>query len=241
MRNLRSRDLLDWRNVTVFLVVVTLPASSFADDTAAAMIRSSGEGVSVNGNPALPSVAVFANDFIETQKQGVARIEMSGSSVNVDPETILMFDTQELSLDHGRLAVFTGRGLRVRVGCVTITPVNPSSETAYEVLDREGKVTVHATKSDVYIDTKSKSTKERKNPSHSRDLVRESEQKLRDERCAGTAIKGQTTPGIGAALNSPWAIGAGVTAVGALTLWVLCKGDDPISPSAPNQAPCPIP
>jgi hypothetical protein len=240
VRNPRSRYLLDWRNVTAFLIAVTLPASTFGDE-AAAMLRSSGQGVFVNGSPALPSVAIFANDFIEAQKHAVARIEMSGSSVTIDPETILMFDAQELSLDHGRLAVFTGRGLRVRVGCITITPANPSIETTYEVLDREGKVTVHATKSDVYIEAKSKSAKERKNPSRSRDLVRESEQKSRDEKCAGAAIKGQMTPGIGAALSSPWAIGAGVAAVGGLTLWVLCKGDDPISPSAPEQAPCPIP
>jgi hypothetical protein len=116
-----------------------LPASLVGQEIAAAMLRSTGEGVIVNGSPAPSSAAIFSGDFIETQKQAVARIEATGSSANIDPETMVTFEDQELVLDHGSLAVFTGRGLRVRVGCISVTPVNPSIETTYEVLDREVK------------------------------------------------------------------------------------------------------
>jgi len=206
------------------------------------MLRSSGQGVFVNGSPAPSSAAIFSGDFIETPKQAAARIEATGSSATIDPETLPQcFEDQELVLDHGSLAVFTRRGLHVRVDCVTVTPVNPSIETTYEVLDREGKVTVHATKGDVYIDAKSKNPKEVKNPSKSsRGIVRESEQKSCEEKCGAPAMKWQKPPGLGAAMNSPWAIGGGVVAIGGLTVWVLCKGDDPISPSSPHDG-CPIP
>lgn len=212
-----------------------LPLSAFADDLASAVLRSNGKGIFVNGGPAVPSAAIFADDFIETQQQAIARIEATGSSINLDPETALKFQDQELILDHGSLSVFTGRGLRVRVGCVTITPVNPSIETTYEAVDRDGKVTVHASKSDVYIDVKSKNPKETKNPSHStRDLVREGEQKSRDEKCAAPAISGHQTSAVDGLLNSPWVVGASAAAIGGVIVWVLCQDDDPISPSAPS-------
>lgn len=204
------------------------------------MLRSNGQGVFVNGSPVPASIAIFDGDFIETEKQAMARVEATGSSVNIDPETVLKFQVEEIILDHGSLSVFTGRALRVRVGCVTVTPVNPSIATTYEVLDRDGKVTVHAKKSDVYIDAKSKNQKEVTNPSHSsREIVRESEHKSREEKCGGAYVKGQNAPGVGGMLNSPWAIGAGAAAIGGLTVWVLIKDDDPISPSCPTNK-CPI-
>ena len=222
-------------------MVVVVAVSLFGQDVAAAMLRSSGQGAFVNGSPAPASIAIFDGDFIETQKQALARIEKSGSAVNVDPETVLKFQVEEIALDHGSVSVFTGRGLRVRVGCVTVTPVNPSIETTYEVLDRDGKVTVHASKNDIYIDAKSKNPKEAKNPSHSgREIVRESEQKSREETCGGAYIKANGVSGLGPMLNSPWAIGAGAAAIGGLTVWVLVKDDDPISPSCPTNK-CPTP
>lgn len=219
-----------------------LPVSAFADDVAVAMLRSNGQGVFVNGSPAPASIAIFDGDFIETQKQAIARIEATGSSINIDPETVVKFQVEEIVLDHGSLSVFTGRGLRVRVGCVTVTPVNPSIATTYEVLDRDGKVTVHATKNDAYIDAKSKNPKEAKDPSRSsREIVRESEQKSREEKCGGAYMRPASgVSGLGAWMNSPWAIGAGVAAIGGLTTWVLVQDDDPISPSCPAKK-CPIP
>jgi len=118
-----------------------------------------------------------------------------------------------------------------------LTPVNPSIATTYEVLDRDGKVTVHATKNDVYIDANSKNPKEVKNPSRSsREIVRESEQKSREEKCGGAYVRPASgVSGLGAWMNSPWAIGAGAAAIAGLTTWVLVKDDDPISPSCPTK------
>jgi hypothetical protein len=215
-------------------MTVVLPVSAFPDSPSGAILHSGGQGVLVNGNSVPASAAVFDNDLIQTEKASPARIEMTGSSATIDSETVLQFQLEELALDHGSLSMYTTSGLRVRVGCITITPVNPSSETLYEVIDRDGRVTVHASRSDVYIDAKEKQSKDVRSPSRSkRDVVRQGEQKSREEKCAGTAVSPNPTPGIGAALNSPWAVAIGGGVAALLTCWSLCRDDDPISPWKP--------
>ena len=72
---------------------------------------SNGIGVLVNKNPAPASIALFPNDLIETQKAVVARIEVTGSSADINPETVVQFEGNELVLDHGSLSVNTSRGM----------------------------------------------------------------------------------------------------------------------------------
>jgi hypothetical protein len=215
-------------------MAVILPASLAADETAAAMLRSSGSGVLINGNPAPTSIAVFPNDLIETPHNAVARIELSGSTADINADTVVQFEGDELVLDHGSLSVTTTKGLRVRVGCLTVTPVNVSEWTQYSVSDVDGKVTVSAAKSDVYIDNRAKKAQEAKNPSRStRDIVREGEQKSREEKCGAPYMKGDNVPGLGALMNSPYTIWGGTAAIGAVTCWVLCRSDNPASPAKP--------
>ena len=222
------------RHTVALSMIVLLPVSLSAQETGAAILRTNGSGVFVNGSAAPTSIAVFPNDLIETQKGAVARIEATGSSVDINPETMVQFAGDELVLDHGSLSVNTSRGLRVRVGCLMVTPVNPSEWTQYEVVDLDGKVTVHSLKSDVYIDARSKNPQDVKKPSHStRDLVRETEQKSREEKCGGAYLKADRIPGVGAWMNSLTAkmIGGGMVATVACIS--LCTDDDPISPHKP--------
>jgi hypothetical protein len=216
------------------VLAVVLPVSLDAQETAAAMLRSSGSGVLVNKNPAPTSIALFPNDLIETPQNAVARIELSGSTADINADTVVQFDGDELVLDHGSLSVNTTLGLRVRVGCLTVTPVNVSQWTQYNVSDLDGKVTVSAAKSDVYIDSRAKKAQEAKNPSRSTgDIVRESEQKSREEKCGAAYMKREDLPGLGALMNSMWAkIVAGGVA-GSIACLGLCHGDDPASPSKP--------
>ena len=215
-------------------MAVVFPVSLDADETAAAILRSSGSGVLVNRNPAPTSSALFPNDLIETPRNAVARIEASGSTTDINADTVVQFDGDELVLDHGSLSVNTTKGLRVRVGCLTVTPVNLSEWTQYDVTDVNGKVTVNAAKSDVYIDSRAKKEQEAKNPSRStRDIVRESEQKSREEKCGAAYLKGNSMPGVGALMNSPYSIWSGTALIGAVTCWVLCRTDNPASPAKP--------
>jgi hypothetical protein len=215
-------------------MAVILPVSVAADETAAAMLRSSGAGVLVNKNPVPTSIALFPNDLIETPKNAVGRIEVSGSTADINADTMVQFEGDELVLDHGSLSVSTTQGLRVRVGCLTVTPVNLSQWTQYIVSDVDGKVAVSAAKSDVYIDSRAKKAQEAKNPSRTtRDIVRESEQKSREEKCGAAYLKGDTVPGVGALMNSMWAKIAAGGVAGTVACLGLCHDDDPASPSKP--------
>jgi hypothetical protein len=213
---------------------VILPTSVFAQEASGAILRSNGVGVLVNKSAAPASIALFSNDLIETLQGAVTRIESTGSTAEINPETMVQFEGDELVLDHGSLSVNTTRGLRVRVGCVTVAPVNTGNWTHYEVVDRDGKVTVSSTKSDVYIDAKASNVQNAKQSSKSeRTIVRETEQKSRDERCGATAARPAVVGAGPVALSSPWAIGTGAAAVGAIICLGICHGDDPVSPSRP--------
>jgi hypothetical protein len=217
-------------------MIAILPVSLISQETAA-ILRSNGVGVLVNEKSAPTSAALFSDDLVETQKAAVARIESAGSTTDISPETMVQFEGSELALDHGSLSVNTSRGLRVRIGCVTVAPVNNAEWTHYDVTDRDGKVIVSALKKDVYIDARSRNDQQAEESAHSnRVIVHQGEQKSREEKCGAADVR---TPagaisGVGAFMNSPWAIGAGVIGVGAvLCLGLFCRNDDPMSPTKP--------
>jgi len=214
-------------------MMAILPVSLMAED-AAAMLRTSGGNVLLNRSPAPASSALFPDDLIETQKQTVARIEASGSAADINPETLVQYENGELVLDHGSLSVNTSRGLRVRAGCLVITPVN-ADWTHYEVVDVDGKVTVSAIKNDVYMNSRSTNLERVSRNGHSdRVTVRESQQKSRSEKCGGAdnPSSGPITAA-GAVLNSWQAKVIGGIVIGTLTCWALGHGDDPVSPKDP--------
>ncbi|HEX3821051.1 MAG TPA: hypothetical protein VHW45_11985 [Candidatus Sulfotelmatobacter sp.] len=206
-----------------------------AQESAGAMLRSSSSGVLVNRNPVPASIALFRGDIIETSKGAVARIELTGSTVDVAPQTMVQFDGDELVLDYGGLAVDSSRGLRVRVGCVTILPVDDAVLTHYQVVDQSGRITDSSLKRDTYMDSQSKNRKQVKQTEDSqRTIVHEGEQQSREDKCGAGYTNGPPPPGSGPILNSMWARAAGVGAVGALTCWVLCfQKPSPVSPSHP--------
>jgi hypothetical protein len=216
-------------------MIAILPVSLLGQEAATAMLRSNGVGVTVNKNSVPASTALFSKDLIETQKQSAARIEATGSAADISPETMVQFEGDVLVLEHGSLSVNTSRGLRVRVGCLTVTPVNDAEWTHYDVTDLDGKVTVSALKLDVYIDAGSRNPQQAKQSNHSdRVTVREGERKSREEKCgAGYLETPDAIAAKGAIMNSPWAIGAGVIAIGVLTCVGLCHDDNPISPTKP--------
>lgn len=214
-------------------MIVILPVSLLSQDSGAVLLRSTGP-VQVNKNQAQPSSALFPDDLIETQQGAVARLEAPGSTADINPETVVQFETDELVLEHGSVSVNTSRFLRVRVGCVTITPVN-ADWTHYDVTDMDGKITVAALKNDVYIEARSKDPKKLKQPEHSeRSLVREGEQKSREEKCEAADIKEPGhLAGRGAIMNSPYVQWPGAGVIIGLTCWALCNSDNPVSPSVP--------
>ncbi len=222
-----------WRSYICIAVSAVLPVSVSAEDHPA-MLRSSSGAVLLNRNPAPASSALFPDDSIETQKDSLARIEASGSAADINPETILEFEGNELVLEHGSISVNTSHRMRVRVGCLIVEPVD-DDWTHYEVVDVDGKVNVSALKRDVNINERSKNLERVSKSGHSdRVTVREGQRKTRDDKCA--AAEPQSHGPIAAAapiLNSIQAKLLGGGAIAALTCWALCRGDDPVSPKDP--------
>jgi hypothetical protein len=223
--------LLVRRKLVCGLMLGILPSSLTAQDSTAAILRSSGS-VMLNGSPAPASSAPFPNDYVQTLPAAAAKIDATGSTVEIQPETFFQFAGDELALEHGTVQLLTFRALKVRVGCRTVTPVSTQG-TQYDVTDADGKVTVAARKSDVKIESRSLSLQKNRQAGLSEEIVHAGEQVTRSESC-GADLPAPAHAN-GAILNSPWVIWptTGVISVG-VACWILCHDDDPVSPSKPR-------
>jgi len=211
-------------------MIVILPTALIAQDSSRALLYSNG-GVWLNGNPAPSSSAIFVHDQIQTQEQSRARIATDGSAATIQPDTIVVFEENELELEHGSLQLNTSRAMRVRVNCLSVIPLT-QEPTSYDVTAVDGKVVVVTHDHDVKIHYHGAAVRGSK-LAFSDVTVHLGEQVTREERCGADAKLAQPLDATGAILNSPWAIGAGTAAIGLLTCWALCRGDDPVSPSKP--------
>jgi hypothetical protein len=223
--------LPEWRNFVCGVMMVVLPASLIAQANGGAMLHSDG-GVWLNGNPAPNSSAIFPHDVVQTQKENRAKIDADGSTATVQPDTIVQFEGEQLVLDHGTLQVNTSRAMSVRVNCMTVIPLT-QEWTRYDVIDVDGKMQVIAHENDVRIHYQGATARRSKAAGFSDVTVRQGEEATREERCGAAAKPAEVVNAKGAILNSVWAKGAGLTAIGILTCWALCRGDDPISPYIP--------
>jgi ferric-dicitrate binding protein FerR (iron transport regulator) len=225
----------EWRNLVCGVMAVVLPMSLAAQDSARAMLHSDG-GVWLNGNPAPSSFAVFPNDLIQTQQGHSAKIEAYGSAVTVQPETVVQFGGDELALelvlDHGTLQVDSSHGAKVRVNCITVSPL-AQAWTRYDVTDVDGRVTVAAQENSILIHYEGAAVRQSKLAAFADVTVHQGEQATRDEKCGASARTGDVVNAKVAILNNIWVKGAGLTAIGVLTCWALCRGDDPLSPAKP--------
>jgi hypothetical protein len=221
--------LLEWRNLVCGVMAVVLPTSLMAQDSARAMLHNEG-GAWVNGNPAPKSTAIFTHDLVRTQKETGARIDADGSTVTIEPETIVQFEGDLLILEHGSLQVNTFRGMRVRVNCVTVSP--PAQEWArYDVTDVDGRVLVLAHQNDVKIHYSGPATWRSKHVDLTDVTVYQGGQATHEDRC-GEAPKAPADANR-PFLDNPWVIGAGSAVIIGVTCWALCRTDNPMSPDKP--------
>lgn len=214
----------------------SLPAtSSSASDSstpaASAILHTQG-GVWVNDYEAHDSTSIFSGDLIETKPGFSATLNLEGSEVLIQPESVLKFQGDDLVLDHGSVAVGTSRSFKVKVNCLTVVPV-VNEWTQYEVTDVSGTVHVAARKNDVNVrreGIKAKPTLE--NTNEQSGSVKEGEQKSYEETDLCGAPPQPTSPT--RALNPKWfEIGGGIAGGGILLCVLLCRGNHPVSPDQP--------
>jgi hypothetical protein len=224
-------SLVKWRKLVCGVLVFVLAASLMAQDLGRAMLHNDG-GTRLNGNPAPESSAIFPHDLVQTRNESTAKIDVDGSTVTIQPDTLVQYDGDELFLDHGSLQLNSARGMRVRVNCMTITPLT-QERTRYDVIEADGKVMVVARDNDVRIHYRRVAARQSKDAGSSDVTVHRSEQVTRAERCS--AESQPAFDGNGPILNSPWAKLAGGTAIGVLTCWALCRGHETVSPDNPDK------
>lgn len=212
-------------------MTILLPLTMLAADTGSAVVHSNG-GLWVNGAEVTDSTAVFAGDSLETKPGFVANLDAQGSSVLIQPESIVKFQGEYVVLEHGSVAVGTSTAMSVRVNCLKVEPIE-NSRTQYEVTDLSGKVDVAARKNDVNIKHSGAIRKaSSEGNSGGSSTVHEGQQGTRYE---STECGAPTAPhSAGSGLNTKWAeIGGG--GGGAVLLCVLlCKGK-PASSVSPTE------
>jgi hypothetical protein len=221
------------RVIICWMLVAVTPVSLAAADAGAMLY---GKGVLRNGVEIPNSSAVFSGDLLETRADSIANLNSLGSSVIISPTSLVEFQGQSLSVEHGTVSVVTSHGISVRVRCMTVVPVS-SARTQFEVTDVNGTVEVAAKKNDVRLETLALSGSA-KEASPSSNNLREGEQTTRDESdgCKTDKRKkdnGAPTAGHGGPLSSDYAEYGALGAIGGVGVWLTLDNDDPPSPWKP--------
>ncbi len=171
---------------------------------------------------------------METKPGSPANLTLDGATVLIQPESVARLQSNFLELDHGGVSVGTSKRFKVKVNCITVTPV-VNEWTQYEVSNVNGTVQVAARKNDVQVEREADGKKPPTTvteASHGA-TVHEGEQKSFDlsELCGAAApIKGA-----GTGLNPKWiAYGAGGT--GILLCVLLCHGNGGKTPVSSSSA-----
>jgi hypothetical protein len=218
------------RSIVCWALVLAVPLSLLGQ-TPSAILHTQG-GVWVNGYEATNASAIFAGDLLETKPGFSASLNLEGSTVLIQPESVAKLQENLLALDHGSVSVTTSTSFKVRVNCLTVVPVS-NNWTEYDVTDVNRTIQVAARKNDVYVERETKLTKPSpENLASPKDTVRAGEQRNYDE----TQVCGPPSrpTGAGPALNSKWIVaGAGVIGVGILICVLVCGGKSPLSPESP--------
>jgi hypothetical protein len=222
----------DLRNFLCWVMVVLCPLSLAAADAGSAIVHSNG-GVWVNGAEVADSTTVFSGDVLETKPGFVANLDAEGSSVLIQGESIVKFEANSLTLEHGSVSVGTSTSMSVHVNCIKVEPIS-NDRTQYDVTDVSGKVQVAANKNDVNITQGGALRKASSEGNSSQSAtVHEGQKATRDESTAcGAAYR---PGGASSGLNTKW-IEIGGAGAGVLVLCLLlCKGSGSsnVSPSQP--------
>lgn len=214
--------------VSCVLLLVT-PASLFAADSGAAMLYANGAAW-LNGSHVPNSSAIFAGDMVQTRSDSAANIHAPGSSITVLGDSLVKFEGASLTVEHGGVSVSTSKSVATIAGDVRVAPAS-NAWTEFNVTDTDGTVRIAARKGDLTI-TDDNGTE---TLAQGQETTRDEQSDQRDKKGKDKKRAVGAVPAAGGGvLNSPIAIGAGAAAIGGVTIWVLTRSSNPMSPSTPN-------
>ena len=212
------------RKVVSVLMIVMMPAVVFAADGDAAVLYGTGT-VFINGAQLANSSPVTVGDVIQTKDTGAANLNAAGSSIVIQSNTIVRFQSGGTALDRGSVSMATGKGMSVFARDFKITPAS-GSWTEFYVSRVSGVIQIMARKGSLTVSCGPNSS-----------TLREGQQMSRDD-AADCGIIGKQGAGAAPAakaplLDSTMAERGALAAGGALIIWVLAHSDDPVSPHLP--------
>lgn len=219
------------RGMVTCVLMVLFPFSLFAADSNAAMLYTNGPAW-VNGTHVpRASSAIFSGDLLQTRSDSLANINQPGSTVQVLSDSLVQFEGSSVKIDHGAVRVTTSKSMATTAGDVKVTPTS-NAWTEFNVTDVDGTVRIAARKGDVTVSDGKGTT-----------ILAQGQETTRDESSDNSTDKSNrknrkrnagAAPGAtGGVLNSPLAVGIGGAAALGITVWVLAKDDDPVSPAKP--------
>jgi hypothetical protein len=210
------------RNAVCWVILALFPFSLYAADNNAAMLYAKGT-TWVNGGTVTDSTAVFPGDLVQTRYNSMANINASGSNVMVLSDSLVTFNGNGVSIDHGSVSIKTSRGLQTSAYDLTVRPVADSA-TEFDVSNTDGKVKIMAVKGDVSIADESGTS----TLSQGQQTEREPTLAKKKRHNSGAAPAAG-----GGLLDSPIVVGAGTAAIGGLIIWVALQSAAPASPKTP--------
>jgi hypothetical protein len=218
-----------FRKLVSCVLLVILPGSLLAADSGGAMLYANGAAW-LNGGHVPNSSAIFSGDLVQTRSDSAANIHALGSSVTVLGDSLVQFEGASLKVEHGGVAVSTSKGMATTAGDVRVAPVS-NAWTEFNVTDTDGTVRIAARKGDLTITDEQGTTTLQQGQETTRD--EQSDQTDRSRKKNKNRTGGAAPAAGGGMLDSPIAVGIGGAAVLGLTIWVLAKSDNPVSPSKP--------
>ncbi len=217
-----------FRNMVSCVLLLIFPGSLLAADTGAAMVYTHGAAW-LNGAHVPTSSAIFSGDMLQTRSDSPANINAPGSSITVLGDSLVRFEGASLKVEHGGVSVSTSKGVATTAGDVRVAPVS-NTWTEFNVTDVDGTVQIAARRGDLTItdDDGTATLAQGQETTRDEQSDKSESKKKNKKRGAGAAPAAG-----GGLLSSPIAIGVGAAAIGGITIWVLTKGDDPVSPAVP--------
>lgn len=111
----------------------------------------------LNGAAVERSSTIFPGDLVQTNSSSAMKINSSGSSVTVLSDSLVKFEGDAVSIQHGGVKLATSTSMVARAGSVSATPTS-SARTEFEMVDVDGAVQIVALKGDLKISNGSETT-----------------------------------------------------------------------------------
>src|ERR1700726_1800919 len=217
-----------FRKMVSCVLLLVVPASLFAADSGAAMLYANGAAW-LNGSHVPNSSAIFAGDLVQTRSDSAANIHAPGSSITVLGDSLVKFEGASLNVEHGGVSVSTSKSVAAIAGDVRVAPVS-NAWTEFNVTDIDGTVGIAARKGDLTVTDDNGTVTLAQGQETTRDEQSDQGDKKKKDKKRGT---GAVPAAGGGVLNSPIAVGVGAAAIGGVTIWVLTRSSNPVSPATP--------